>query len=195
MAQAWGNLARNPLWLGIGGVLTALTMIGLAFQAVNPSPLMLSVILTASFFILLLAYGSHLLARRMFVAAGHVRLQQAIIDHTLEAMFVTDAQQNILVVNPAFERITGYSAKEAVGNTPRMLSSGLHEPSFFVAMWRDLKEHGAWEGEIHDRHKNGKTYPKYLRINAIDHAGAGQPSHYVAVFVRLLPSSILMSLP
>ena len=162
----------------MAGALIALALLGMAFHLANPLPL---AILVVSCLILLLAYGSHVLSRRV----SHIRLQQAIIDHTLEAMLVTDAEQNILAVNPAFERITGYTAAEAIGNTPRMLSSGLHEPSYFAQMWRDLKAHGTWEGEIHDRHKSGKTYPKYLRINAIDQAGTGQPSHYVAVFADI----------
>ena len=185
MVESLVSFGRNPLWVAIAGAFTVLTVIGLAYPAANPASLAFSVILIASFFILLLAYGSHLLARRMFVISGQLRLQQAIIDHTLEAMFVTDAAQTILAVNPAFERITGYSAREAIGNTPRMLSSGLHEPAFFAAMWRDLKAQGAWEGEIHDRHKNGTTYPKYLRINTIAQAAGGQPSHYVAAFVDI----------
>ncbi len=124
MVESLVSFGRNPLWVAIAGAFTVLTVIGLAYPAANPASLAFSVILIASFFILLLAYGSHLLARRMFVISGQLRLQQAIIDHTLEAMFVTDAAQTILAVNPAFERITGYSAREAIGNTPRMLSSG-----------------------------------------------------------------------
>ena len=179
------RLGRSPLLITLGGMLTVLILIGFEFQAATANPLVITITLFCSAFVLLLAYASHTLARRMLDANRHVRLLQAIIDHTLEAMLITDVEQRIVAVNPAFERITGYSAGEAIGNTPRMLNSGFHEPEFFVTMWRAINEQGAWEGEIHDRHKNGNTYPKYLRINAIDQQGLGQPSHYVAVFVDI----------
>jgi len=118
-------------------------------------------------------------------AQEQLELSRKIIRHTSEAMLVTDAAERILTVNPAFERITGYSADEVIGKTPRTLSSGRHTKEFYQAMWATLNETGQWSGEIWDRRKNGEIYPKFLTINAIREGEQLQLSHYVAVFVDI----------
>ncbi|TAK61314.1 bacteriohemerythrin [Methylobacter sp.] len=83
-----------------------------------------------------------------------------------DAMLVTDADKVILKVNQAFTRITGYSAEEAIGKTPHMLSSGQHDKAFFANMWETINRTGAWQGEIWNRRKNGEIYPEWLIITA-----------------------------
>ena len=83
-----------------------------------------------------------------------------------DAMLVTDANKVILKVNQAFTRITGYSAEEAIGKTPHMLSSGRHDQKFFAEMWDAINRTGAWQGEIWNRRKNGEVYPEWLIITA-----------------------------
>lgn len=101
-----------------------------------------------------------------------------------DAMLVTDANKVILRVNRAFTRITGYSAKEAIGNTPHMLSSGRHDKAFFAAMWDSINRTGAWQGEIWNRRKNGDIYPEWLIITAVrePYDMSRQVNHYVASF-------------
>lgn len=93
-------------------------------------------------------------------------------------MFVTDADNVILRVNRAFTEVTGYSAEEAVGQTPRLLKSGRHGREFYHQMWTSIAETGGWQGEIWGRRKNGEIYPKWLTITAVkdDH---GVVTHYV----------------
>ena len=97
--------------------------------------------------------------------------QQLRIDATVfesqEGMLVTDAQGTILRVNKAFCAITGYSADEVVGHTSHMLKSGRHDAGFYVDLWRKLKKHGYWEGEIWNRRKNNSIYPEWLTITAV----------------------------
>ena len=95
-----------------------------------------------------------------------------------EGMMVTDADGVILQVNQAFTKITGYTAKEAVGQTPRLLKSGRHNADFYREMWAAINRTGGWQGEIWDRRKNGEEYPKWLTISAVrDDQGA--VTHYV----------------
>lgn len=97
---------------------------------------------------------------------------------TQEAMIITDASTVILRVNRSFTRITGYSAEEAIGQTPRLLQSGRHGPDFYCQMWQAINSTGSWQGEVWDRHKNGEVHPKWLSISSIkDKTGA--VSHYV----------------
>ncbi|MGZ4993143.1 MAG: bacteriohemerythrin [Methylobacter sp.] len=83
-----------------------------------------------------------------------------------DAMLVTDANKVILKVNQAFTRITGYSAEEAIGKTPHILSSGRHDRTFFAEMWDTINSTGVWQGEIWNRRKNGEIYPEWLIITA-----------------------------
>lgn len=113
-----------------------------------------------------------------------MELARTVFDANLDAIVVTDEDQYILVVNPAFTVITGYSEVEAVGQTPKLLSSGLHDEAFYRHMWQDLKEKGAWEGQIYNRRKNGEIYPERLRITVIRNS-AGKVKYYLAVFSDL----------
>ena len=101
-----------------------------------------------------------------------------------QGMFITDAQRVILRINQAFTEITGYSAEEAVGQTPRLLGSGRHDAAFFAGITQDLQQQGAWQGEIWNRRKGGEIYPEWLNISAV-RDDAGQTSHYVAIFADI----------
>ena len=100
---------------------------------------------------------------------------------SLHGMMVTDAKGTILRVNKAFVDMTGYSADEAVGQTPSILKSGRHDADFYANMWRELAITGAWTGEIWDRRKNGEIYPKWQTVSAVRNS-EGKISHYVAAF-------------
>jgi diguanylate cyclase (GGDEF)-like protein/PAS domain S-box-containing protein len=93
-------------------------------------------------------------------------------------MFVTDADNRILAVNPAFTAITGYTAAEAIGRTPSLLSSGRHDAAFYAAMREALMRDGRWEGELVNRHKNGQLFDEWLKIAAV---GEGSDRRYVAL--------------
>jgi diguanylate cyclase (GGDEF)-like protein/PAS domain S-box-containing protein len=91
----------------------------------------------------------------------------AVAFQSLEAMMVTDPNGVILRVNQAFTEITGYSAEEAVGQTPLLLQSGRHSSAFYSEMWETIDRTGGWRGEVWDRRKNGEVYPKWLTISAV----------------------------
>ncbi|MDO8788369.1 MAG: EAL domain-containing protein, partial [Sulfuritalea sp.] len=97
---------------------------------------------------------------------------------SLEGMLVTDARGVILRVNQAFINSTGYTAKEAIGQTPRLLKSDRHDAAFYRELWQTLLATGSWEGEIWDRRKSGEVYPKWLTISAVKDA-EGVVTHYV----------------
>ncbi|WP_394756176.1 EAL domain-containing protein [Rhodoferax sp.] len=108
----------------------------------------------------------------------------ALAFESQQGMVITDAQGLILRVNQAFSAITGYSAAEAVGHNPRLLSSGRHDAGFYAAMWDAVARKGAWQGEIWNRRKNGEVFPEWLSINAVKDP-SGQPTHYVATLADI----------
>lgn len=112
------------------------------------------------------------------------RIAAAVFDATAEGIMVTDVHGKILLVNPAFCRTTGYSEKEAIGQTPVLLKSGHHDKAFYQAMWRQIDETGSWEGEIWNRRKSGEVYPEWLHIDVVrDETGVIR--YYVGVFADI----------
>ncbi len=100
---------------------------------------------------------------------------------TQNATLITDAQADIIRVNRAFTRITGYTAEEVLGKNPRIMSSGRQDKAFYTAMWQQILKTNSWAGEIWDRRKNGEIYPKWLTINAVKNE-KGETTQYVAIF-------------
>ncbi|QPF72102.1 EAL domain-containing protein [Roseateles sp. DAIF2] len=98
-----------------------------------------------------------------------------------EGMFITDAERRILRVNKAFSLITGFSAEEALGNTPRLLSSGRYAPEYIEEIAALVARQGRWQGEILSRRKNGEIYPQWLTLSAVRDA-QGELSHCVGLF-------------
>jgi diguanylate cyclase (GGDEF)-like protein/PAS domain S-box-containing protein len=101
-----------------------------------------------------------------------------------ESMIITDVDGVILRVNQAFTESTGYTAEEAVGQTPRLLKSGRHNIDFYHAIWETIQRTGTWQGEIWDRRKNGEVYPKWLTISAVK-GDDGVVTHYVGAHVDI----------
>lgn len=102
----------------------------------------------------------------------------AIAFESQDGMVVTDTDNVILRVNAAFTQITGYTADEAIGKTPRMLRSDRHDKDFYAAMWDVVARIGAWHGEIWHQRKNGEVYPEQLTITAVK-GPAGQVTHHI----------------
>ncbi|MDO8931575.1 MAG: EAL domain-containing protein [Rhodocyclaceae bacterium] len=89
-----------------------------------------------------------------------------------EAMFITDAANRVVAVNPAFTHLTGYTPEEVLGKDPKILGSSKNSASFYRDMWQSLKKTGQWQGEIWNKRKNGEEFAEWLTINTIfDDAG------------------------
>ncbi len=97
----------------------------------------------------------------------------AITFEVQEGVMITDVDNNIVRVNHAFSRLTGYEADEVMGKNPSLLKSGRHAVAFYQEMWRVIIEQHYWQGEIWNQRKSGEIYPEWLTITAItDEVGA-----------------------
>ena len=117
------------------------------------------------------------------LAQSNQRLRSAAkaFETTLEGIMVTDAHHIIESVNPAFTQITGYTADEVLGKKPSVLSSGLHEASFYSSLAQALERTGHWQGEICNRRKDGEAYFLWMTIDVV-RDDTGKVTNYVGVF-------------
>jgi len=109
-----------------------------------------------------------------------LQLYAKVFANTAEGIAITDAEKRYLQVNDAFCRITGYSEKELLGQTPEMLQSGRHDEEFYAALRHSLTTTGQWQGEILDRAKDGRIIPLLLSINAVYDAD-GNLTNYITI--------------
>jgi len=110
-----------------------------------------------------------------------LRLAALVFENSGESMMITDADGTILNVNPAFTQVTGYTADEAIGQTPRLLKSDRQNLEFYTDMWQSLVATGNWQGDLWNRHKSGDLYAERLTINSILRAD-GTAIRRVALF-------------
>lgn len=112
-------------------------------------------------------------------AEHELLLLNASIAASYDAVLVTDKEGSIDYANNAFERITGYTAKEAVGKNPRILQSGKHSPEFYRHLWDTILSGRTWNGTFINRGKNGDLYYEDATISAVKEGG--EISHFVAI--------------
>ncbi len=119
-------------------------------------------------------------------AEEEMRLASKVFDGTGEAITISDANVHILTVNKAFTDMTGYTLEEIKGKHPRMLSSttGKQDQEFYDRMWETIRREGFWQGEVWDRHKSGRIYPKMMSISAIKDE-QGEVVNYMSIAVDI----------
>ncbi|EPC02162.1 hypothetical protein L861_15745 [Litchfieldella anticariensis FP35 = DSM 16096] len=115
------------------------------------------------------------------MAENQRRLTASVFEASYEGIMITDANNRICDVNPAFTRITGYVKDDVIGYAPSLLSSGQHDRSFYTSIWKALSEKDSWKGEVWNRRKNGEIYPQLLSISVVRDSQE-KILHYVAVF-------------
>jgi diguanylate cyclase (GGDEF)-like protein/PAS domain S-box-containing protein len=113
-------------------------------------------------------------------AEARLLLTAKVFANTLEGIIITDVSGDIIEINDALIRITGYSREELIGHNPRILRSDLQSDSFYESMWSSITTTGHWAGEIWNCNKNGELYAEWLTISAIKDT-EGKVSHYVGI--------------
>lgn len=96
------------------------------------------------------------------------------------AIYMTDPSGVISYVNPEFERATGFSPAEAMGQTPRILKSGLMSDDYYRDLWRAILNGDTWSEEVINRRKNGSVYYALQTIASIKHE-SGAIKSFVAL--------------
>ncbi|MES9868610.1 MAG: EAL domain-containing protein [Sedimenticola sp.] len=108
-------------------------------------------------------------------------LAASVFNNSSEGILITDADSRILRVNNSFTSITGYSAAEAIGQTPALLKSDHHQEIFYQNLWQELLDTGNWQGEIWNRRKSGEVHPVWQNITAVSNDD-GEVTQYIGIF-------------
>jgi PAS domain S-box-containing protein len=107
-------------------------------------------------------------------------LLSRVVEQTADSVVLTDTQGIIQYVNPAFETTTGYSKDEALGKTPRILKSGLHDAEFYRQMWAQFAQGLPFKGMVINRKKTGELYWAQQTITSMRDE-SGHLTHFVSV--------------
>ena len=113
-----------------------------------------------------------------------LRLSQDTLGLTSDAMVITDAQNHVIVVNPAFTEVTGYASQEVQGLKLETLAAPRHDKNFYQTFWSTLKSTGRWEGEMWSRRKHGDEYPEWLKVRAVTDK-RGNITHFINLFTDI----------
>lgn len=113
-------------------------------------------------------------------AEEELRRLSTAIEQAAEDIIIADPEGVIQYVNPAFEKITGYTRTEAIGMNPRILKSGVHGEEFYARLWDTIKNGGIWSGRITNRRKDGKLIQEDATITPLL-SSSGKLTGYVAL--------------
>ena len=120
------------------------------------------------------------ITERKRVEESQVRLATAV-EQSAETIVITDTRGTILYANPAFEKTSGYTRAEALGQNPRILKSGKQDAEFYRRMWEVLGRGEIWSGHIINRRKDGKLYDEEAAHLARARTPPATIVNYVAV--------------
>ncbi|NPA29324.1 MAG: EAL domain-containing protein [Epsilonproteobacteria bacterium] len=112
-----------------------------------------------------------------------------IFQRSPDAILISDRHRRVIDVNPAFERLTGYTKEECLGKRPEeFLKSNLMPSEFYENFWRSIKEKGFWAGSIIDRRKNGTSFSAWQTVFCLKNRRTGKINHYISI-IQTLPEN------
>ncbi|MCF6167950.1 PAS domain S-box protein [Lutibacter sp.] len=103
-----------------------------------------------------------------------------VVEQSVNTIIITDINGEIEYVNPRFTEVSGFTAKEALGNYPRILKSGKHTKEFYTQLWKTIKSGKTWKGEFQNKAKNGKLFWEQATITPIKNE-EGEIINYLSI--------------
>jgi PAS domain S-box-containing protein len=113
-------------------------------------------------------------------AGEKLRLHTLALEAVANAIVITNRAGEILWVNPAFSKLTGYTFAEVAGRTTSILKSGRHEKAFYQSLWRTIEAGEVWQGELVNKRKDGTFYHEAMTITPLTDAN-GEIRNFIAI--------------
>ncbi|HKI60344.1 MAG TPA: PAS domain S-box protein, partial [Mariprofundaceae bacterium] len=124
--------------------------------------------------------GTALDITERYVTEEKLRILSQAVEQAGESIVITGREGTIEYVNPAFTKITGYASDEAIGNSPRILKSGVQDDAFYENLWKTISSGVVWSSPMVERRKDGNIYPAAMSIAPIFNDD-GEITHYVGI--------------
>lgn len=112
------------------------------------------------------------------------RLAASVFLYSNDVIIIANSEKQIIAVNPAYEKITGFNAHEALGQKHWRISSDSDVAALYDNLWDKLEHQSSWQGEVTEQHKDGSLIHGWLQANAIRDEN-GRIINYIAVFKDL----------
>lgn len=122
--------------------------------------------------------------RRYRRTEDRMQLAAGVFLHASEGIMIIDRDNSIILVNPAFSRITGYDADCVIGRSPREFVAEWQSSDIFDEAWRAVGANGTWQGEFRGKRRDGRQYSVWVSIGAIP-GDQGRPGYYCIVFMDI----------
>jgi PAS domain S-box-containing protein len=113
-------------------------------------------------------------------AEEQLRIQGTALESAANGIVITDPLGIIRWVNPAFTRLTGYSARAAIGKSTKILKSGTQDPLYYQDLWQTITQGKVWLGQLVNRRKNGTHYMEEMTITPVRDVH-GTITHYISI--------------
>ncbi|MDR3628239.1 MAG: PAS domain S-box protein, partial [Ignavibacteriaceae bacterium] len=113
-------------------------------------------------------------------AEEQIRILSRAVEQSPISIVITDTSGNIEYVNLKFTQLTGYTLSEVLGKNPRILKSGETSAETYKQLWKSIVSGNEWQGELHNRKKDGTFYWEFVSISPI-RDNKGNISHFLAV--------------
>lgn len=113
-----------------------------------------------------------------------MELDAKVFQYSQEGIVITDTDNNIMSVNPAFTEITGYSQDEVAGKNPRLLKSDRHPAKVYQKLWNTLLRTGHWQGELWNQRKGGEMFLVWLSISIVRNE-EGKITHHIGIMADI----------
>lgn len=114
------------------------------------------------------------------LAEDRLRMLSRAVRQSPVSIIITDIKGNIEYVNPYFEKVTGYTADEVLGQNPRILKSDANPPELYQELWKTISSGQEWSHELQNRRKNGENFWERTSISGIRDE-YGKTTHYIAI--------------
>ncbi len=110
-----------------------------------------------------------------------LRIFSRVVEQSPNSIVITDRSGLITFVNPRFEKLTGYTKEEVLGQNPRILQSGMTPAEVYKEMWAKILLGDEWRGTLCNKKRDGSLYWEYVVISGLEDSTTGEVTHFIAV--------------